>query len=61
MPLIVFDGPELPKEKKAELVSQFTESASEITGMPKDAFIVLIKENPSENVGLGGTLISDRE
>jgi len=29
-------------------------------GIPKEAFVVLINENPHENVGVGGVLLADR-
>ncbi len=61
MPNIVFDGPELTKDKKKQLVEKFTTSASEITGIPVQAFVVIVKENKLENIGVGGQLLDDRE
>lgn len=61
MPNIVFDGPELTKDKKKQLIEQFTASASEITGIPVQAFVVIVKENKLENIGVGGQLLADRE
>lgn len=60
MPEIIFEGPKMEREKKAQLVREFTESASRITGIPQEAFIVLLKENDPENVGVGGQLLADR-
>ncbi len=60
MPLIIFDGPQIKKEQKEQLVKEFTATASRITNIPKDAFIVLIKENNPENVGVGGELLANK-
>ncbi len=57
MPTITFDAPKMKKEDKAELVAKFTETASNITGIPKQAFVVYIRENDPENVGVGGELL----
>ncbi|MGM0603404.1 MAG: 4-oxalocrotonate tautomerase DmpI [Bacillota bacterium] len=61
MPHIVFDGPELSKEQKKELVKNFTNTASKVTSIPREAFVVMIKENDLENVGVGGELLSDKK
>ncbi|MEW6524185.1 MAG: 4-oxalocrotonate tautomerase DmpI [Bacillota bacterium] len=60
MPHIVFDGPKLSREQKAELVRRFTEISSAVTGIAAQAFVVVIKENSPENVGVGGQLVADR-
>jgi len=59
MPVITMDGPKLSKEKKAELVKEFSQTASRITGIPVDAMIVIIREVDSENVGVGDCLLCD--
>ncbi len=61
MPTIFFYGPELEKEKKRELVKSFTQKASELTGLPEQAFVVYIRPSERENVGVGGKLLSDME
>ena len=43
------------------LVSEFTESAARITGIPKEAFYVFLKENTTDNVGVGGKLLSEKK
>ncbi len=60
MPVIIFEGPKLTKEQKTELVKQFTEISQKITNIPKEAFIIIIKENPPENIGVGGTLLEEK-
>lgn len=58
MPVITLDTAALTKEKKAELVETLTRDASEITGIPKEKFIVLINELDRDNIGVGGQLLS---
>ena len=59
MPLITVEGPALSTDAKRELVRRFTEVARE--GYDIEDIIVLIKENPPENVGVGGQLLADRQ
>ena len=59
MPVITFEMSKLTQEQRKELVREFTDSASRITGTPKDAFYVFIKENAPDYVGVGGKLLSD--
>jgi len=60
MPTIFFYGPDLDIEKRRELVQSFTDKASELTGVPKSAFVVYLRPSPRDSVGVGGTLLSDR-
>lgn len=60
MPAITVEISKMTKEQKAQMVKEFTESASRITGVPEQGFYIFIKENESDNVGVGGKLISDR-
>lgn len=60
MPVITIDLAAVTKGKKAQLVRILTRDASEITGIPEDKFIVLINELERDNIGVGGTLLSDR-
>ncbi|PXV68662.1 tautomerase family protein [Halanaerobium congolense] len=41
MPHIVFDGPELSKEQKKELIKNFTDTASKVTNIPNHKLIPL--------------------
>ena len=62
MPNITFDGPKIEDiGKKRELIKSVTDAASKAYGLPKQAMIVVIKENNPENVGIGGELLSDRQ
>lgn len=60
MPVIKLESGKLTKEQKSRLAKEFTKSASEIMKVPEQSFIVLIKENDADNIGLGGTLLSDK-
>ncbi len=59
MPTVTVEGPILRDiEKKRSLVKGITDVVVETYGI--EHVTVLIKENPPENVGAGGTLIADR-
>jgi 4-oxalocrotonate tautomerase len=60
VPSIIIEGPSIAVERKRVLVAEMSQAAAKAYGMPKDVMIVLIKENPPENVGLGGQLLIDR-
>ncbi len=60
MPVITLDGPELSVDKKEILAREFTKIASEVTNIPKESFIVIIKEHPYESMASGGVLISEK-
>ena len=59
MPSITMELVKMSKEKKAQLVKEITESTSRLTGLPQQAIFVFIKENETENVGVGGVLLPD--
>ncbi|RLG72700.1 MAG: 4-oxalocrotonate tautomerase [Thermoprotei archaeon] len=60
MPVIIFEGPKLTVEQKEELIKLFTSAAEKVTGIKREAFIVLIKENEPDNIGVGGEPLSKR-
>jgi len=59
MPVITIDLAGISKEKKASLVKNLTREASDITGIPREKFIVLINELERDNIGVGGELLSE--
>jgi 4-oxalocrotonate tautomerase len=62
MPNIQVEGPVLKDvDKKRILVQELTDAATKAYGLPREAIVVLIKENSPENVGVGGKLIIDRK
>ena len=60
MPIITVSGPAADVERKRKLAEGLTRVAAEAFGLPVEAFVVIIQENPPENVGLGGVLLVDR-
>ena len=61
MPLITMKIAPLPKEQKAELALKMTRLASEITGIPEPAFTMFVEEYPTENIAVGGKLLSEQK
>jgi 4-oxalocrotonate tautomerase family enzyme len=58
MPTTIIEGPPLPLNKKQELVSAITDIISRTYEWPVEKVIVIIHENPDENVARGGVLLS---
>ena len=62
MPNITIEGPVIKDvDKKRILVQELTDASTKAYGLPQEAIIVLIKENPPENVGVAGKLLIDRK
>jgi len=59
MPLITFETAPLSEEIKAELIIKLTNLSSEITGIPKESFMLLIRELPDQNIGVGGITVKE--
>ena len=60
MPTIVVDGPPIKEvERKRELVKNLTDAAIAVYKI--EHIVVLIRENPPENVGVNGQLIIDKK
>ncbi len=59
MPYISIESGRLTAEQKKELIERLTATASGITHIPKQFFIVTIKELPDENFGIGGKSIDE--
>jgi len=62
MPVIIVEGGKINNpEKKRKLIAKLTDAACEAyETIPKQAFVVIIKENDSENIGSGGECLADR-
>jgi len=43
------------------LVKEITDALEKAYKLPRQVYVVLIKENPPENVGSGGRLILDKK
>lgn len=59
MPNVTVEGPSLSLDKKRELSVEITDTAARVYGLPREAIVVVIKENPPENVCVGGRMICD--
>ncbi|MDR1967032.1 MAG: tautomerase family protein [Synergistaceae bacterium] len=60
MPVITVEGAPLNFEQKKFLIESLTKIASAIMNVSEKNYIVLIKENERDNIGLGGTMLSQR-
>jgi len=61
MPNVTIDGPKIEDvEIKRVLVKEITDALEKAYKIPREAYVVVIKENLPENVGVGGKLILDR-
>ncbi|MGM0442411.1 MAG: 4-oxalocrotonate tautomerase DmpI [Elusimicrobiota bacterium] len=62
MPTVKIEGPKIDSvDKKRDLTKKVTDALEETYGLPRQAYVVLIKENKSENVSVGGKLIIDQQ
>ncbi|MFW5648805.1 MAG: 4-oxalocrotonate tautomerase DmpI [Candidatus Alkaliphilus sp. MAG34] len=59
MPIITIDGPKMTREQKSELVKGMVSEASKVLNIPEEAFVMCIRENDPDNVGIGCKLLSD--
>ena len=61
MPTATIEGPAIDDlEKRRELTKVITDAMEKYYGLPRDVYVVVIKENPPHNVSVGGELIVDR-
>ena len=62
MPNVEVSGPPIKEiETKRILVKEITDSLEKAYKLPRQAYVVVIKENSAENVAVGGQLIIDRK
>ena len=62
MPIATIEGPRIEDvDTKRVLVEEVTGALEKAYQLPRSAYVVLIKENPPENIGVGGGLILDRK
>jgi 4-oxalocrotonate tautomerase len=59
MPVITVELGKLDKESKKLLVKELVKKAAEITKIPEQAFVTLIKENEYDNIGNGTRTLAD--
>lgn len=62
MPIATVEGPKIADvQAKRTLVREITDALEKAYELPREVYVVLIKENPPENVGAGGQLILDKK
>ena len=59
MPYITIESGLLTKDQKEKLIKRLTEVSSEVTNIPREFFMVTIKELPDTNIGIGGKTIEE--
>jgi len=57
MPYIAFESGHLTADIKQQLIKTLTETSAQITGIPKEFFIISITERADENIGVGGNTL----
>lgn len=60
MPVITIEAMPMKMESKRDLVRVLTEEAARCMKLPTSSIYVFIKENPFEDIGVGGHLLSDK-
>jgi 4-oxalocrotonate tautomerase len=61
MPTANVEGPPIKDlDKKRQLTREITDAMEKAYGIPRQAFVVVIRENEPENVCVGGELLCDR-
>jgi 4-oxalocrotonate tautomerase len=58
MPIITLEMGPLSAEQKEKLIVAFTRDVCDVTGMPPEAMVVLIRELGRDNMGVGGHQLS---
>jgi 4-oxalocrotonate tautomerase len=59
MPVITVELGKIDKVTKARLIKELVQKASEITKIPEQAFVSLIKENEYDNIGNGTKTLTE--
>lgn len=61
MPTATVEGPPIEDlDRKRALTREITDAMERAYGIPREAYVVVIRENPPQNVCVGGELICDR-
>jgi len=60
MPVVTIVVGPMDVEKKRELCCKITDALEAAYGLPKSAYVILIRENARDNVAVGGELLCDR-
>ncbi len=61
MPILTIEGPPInDMEIRRNLTKNLTQVAAEAYALPPEKIIILIRENRSDQVAVGGELLADR-
>ena len=61
MPTVTVEGPPIEDlDVKRSLTKEITDALERAYKLPRQVYVVVIRENPPENVCVGGELICDR-
>lgn len=60
MPVIKVEMAPRSSEVKKEIIERLTAELSEIIELPKEAITVLIDEYDSDNIGVGGVVLTEK-
>jgi 4-oxalocrotonate tautomerase len=58
MPFIKIEAGKMNQETKERLIRGVTKTASEALGIQEESFTILIKENETDNWGVGGRVLT---
>lgn len=59
MPYLCFESGQLSAKTKAQLIAELTQVSADITKIPKEYFLVSIKELPDDSIAVGGRTVSE--
>lgn len=59
MPVVNITMGRVEKDTKKKIIENVTKTLSETTDIPLKAFTVIIDEKDTDNIGLGGTQVSE--
>jgi 4-oxalocrotonate tautomerase family enzyme len=60
MPTVIIEGPPLAIRRKRRLAEAVTRLVAQAYDWPEDNVILVLHENPDQNVARGGRLLRDR-
>jgi len=61
MPTVIIEGPRIDLSRKRSLVQELTALVASAYDWPLENIVVILRENPDENVARGGRLLMDGE
>lgn len=59
MPVITLKIGNIQQDKKKELIEKLTKTASDITSIPAESYVVFIEEYEHASIGVGGRVLSE--